>query len=96
MNIFTNMEDYVLSQKCTEHQTYPCDIIYLNEKAKNRRICAECVIEKNYKKEEILYIRDLIDANGDTILETYPPLRNQELLPKLSKLKVDLVSTEIN
>ena len=96
MNIFNDINDYVLSQKCTEHPTFPCDSIYLNENATNRRICVKCVTEKKYKSEEILYIRDLIDANDDTILETYPPLRNHALLPQLIKFKVDRVSTEID
>ena len=96
MNNFTDIEDYVLSQKCTEHRNYPCDIICLNEKEQNRRICQKCVNEKKYKQEEVLYIRDLLDSNSDTILHTYPPLRNPALLPKLNKLKVDLVSTEID
>ena len=91
MNCFTKKKKNDMFQKCAEHPAYPCEIIYLNENATNRRICGKCVTEKNYKKEEILYIRDLLDTNGDTILETYPPLRNQALLPKLSKLKVDLV-----
>jgi len=38
----------------------------------------------------------LIGTNDDNILKTYPPLRNPALLPKLNKLKFDLVSTEID
>jgi len=46
--------------------------------------------------EEILCIRDLIDTDENTILDSYPPLRDHSLLPQLISQKVELVSTEID
>ena len=65
------------------HPNYPCDKIYLNENAKERRICDKCFQQNKYQVEEILNIRDLLDIDETTIFETYPPLRDHSLLPQL-------------
>jgi len=83
MNVFSDLQDYVLSLKCKIHPNYPCDKIYLNKNAKERRICEKCVHQNKYLLEEILCIRDLIDTDENTVIETYPPLRDHSLLPQL-------------
>jgi len=80
-----------LSEKCKLHPNYPCDKIYLNQNANQRRICEKCAQQNKYLFEEILYIRDLFDTDENTIIETYPPLKDHSLLPQLISQKVELV-----
>lgn len=61
-------------------------MINLKKNAKKRRICIKCQQKENCLFEELLNIRELVDINEDTILETYPPLLDLTYLPQLVKL----------
>jgi len=91
MNIISDLKDYAMYEKCKIHPNYLCDKIYLNQNAKERRICDKCLKENKYLLEEILCIRDLIDSDENTILDSYPPLKDHSLLPQLILQKVELV-----
>jgi len=76
MEISEDTKELVLKRKCSLHPKYPCEIIDFSKNATNRRICIKCSHRNRCSYTELLSIRDLIDADSSTILDTFPPLRD--------------------
>ena len=63
--------------------SFPADIICLDGDAKNRVMCFRCLQFNFIPVSNLISMGCVLAANEYDILETYPPLKDQELSSKL-------------
>jgi len=72
-----------LKWRCREHMSFPAEIICLDGDANYRVMCFRCMKINSIPISNIISMGCVIAAKEHDILETYPPLKDQELSDKL-------------
>jgi len=72
-----------LKWRCREHTSFPAEMICLDEDVKDRVMCFRCMKINSIPVSNMISMGCVFAANEHDILETYPPLKDQELSDKL-------------
>jgi len=77
-----------LKWKCRKHPSIPCDIISLDGDVKDRVMCFMCMKVNSIPVSNLISMGCVFAANEHDVLETYPPLKDQELCDKLRHISL--------
>ena len=72
--------------KCREHPHLDCEIINVDENAKDRILCFNCMKKSSTPLSRMLSMNCILQAKEDEVIEGYPPMKDHKIFAELLKV----------